>query len=174
MPDPNHPEVKAEMLRLRAAPPQWRKQNRSAHAVIDLEYFFLEEGYSRYIRDSLDFLKSTWHRREKRQGLSWEQVCSVSRRIGKKSRNRKRVAWPRKAAWAYMSHEGDFIQCDYRECHMLVSSTCTAYLETLPYTPTSASGKTCFAALSTFAAVAESAKYSSMEAATKKFACETG
>ena len=75
-------------------------QNRSAHAVIDLEYFFLEEGYSRYIGDSLDFLKSTWHRREKRQGLSWEQVCSVSSRIVKKSRNRNRVAWPREAAWA--------------------------------------------------------------------------
>ena len=41
----------------------------SAHAVIDLEYFFLEEGYSKYIGDSLEFLKSTWHRRAKRQLL---------------------------------------------------------------------------------------------------------
>ena len=74
MPDTNHSEVKAEIHCLQAAAPPWRKQNMSAHTVIDLEYFFLEEGYSRYIGDSLDFLKSTWHRREKRQGLSWEQV----------------------------------------------------------------------------------------------------
>ena len=60
---PNHPEVKAEMRRLRAAPPPWIKHNRSAHAVIDLECFFLQEGYSRYIGDSLDFHKSTLRRR---------------------------------------------------------------------------------------------------------------
>ena len=66
MPDPCHPEVKAEM------PPPWIKQNRSAHAVSDLEYFFILECYSKYIGESLDFLKSTWHRREKRQDLSWE------------------------------------------------------------------------------------------------------
>ena len=71
MRDPCHPEVKAEMYRLQVAPQPWRKQSRSAHAVSDLEYFFLVECYSKYIGESLDFLKSTWHRREKRQGLSW-------------------------------------------------------------------------------------------------------
>ena len=65
---------------------------KAEHAAIDLEYFFLEEGYSKYIDYSLDFLKSMWHRREKRQRLSWEQVCSVSRRIGQRSGNRNRVA----------------------------------------------------------------------------------
>ena len=79
------------------------KQNMSAHAVIDLEYLFLKEGYSKYIGDSLDFLKSTWHRREKRHAISCEQGCSVSRRIWKRSRNRNRVAWPRDTAWACMS-----------------------------------------------------------------------
>ena len=71
MPDTNHPDIKADLHRLQAPPPPWRKQNRSAHAVVDLEYFFLEEGYSRYIGDSFDFLKSTWHRRKKRQRLPW-------------------------------------------------------------------------------------------------------
>ena len=69
MPDHNHPEVKAVMYHLQAAQPPWRKQNMSAHAFIDLEYFFIEEGYSKYIGDSLEFLKSTWHRRAKRQLL---------------------------------------------------------------------------------------------------------
>ena len=105
------------MRRLQAAPPFMRKHNRSAHAVIDLEYFFTEEGYSKYIGDSLDFINSTWPCSAKRQGLSCEQVCSVSGRIGKGSRTRNRVAWPREAAWACMSPEGDFIQLDYGECH---------------------------------------------------------
>ena len=59
------------MHRLRLDPPPWRKHKRSAHVCFDLEYFYIEKAYGKYVWDTLRFLQDTWEQRQNCQEMTW-------------------------------------------------------------------------------------------------------